>query len=348
MVVVAISVALAACGDGGRGQSRAQAAASEMIGGGCSSSESGSSNGQTHTMPTTCAVVFENGEQFSCPEGVKARTPAGVAATSGCRQIAPVRFPAAWKVVLHEIASVRDCLRRRGDHVSENVVTSGLPGGSPNGIQSGNPRLVGELVVGGRAPAFIGFTLHPPFSGATKPPGWHVRYHANVAVISQNPGAVSGCAFTAVCGTALLGQNMPITRAFLLEPTPGLEPGTPSLRVKSEASGCLRLVHLSPAQRPILPRQAAPHLRLSPDVPLPTHCPRRHPPASSRSRRRAAACGCRSWRMHVMPTRLRDALRAHPASSRTLPCVWRKVRGPRRASREQPPARSTRRTIRSA
>jgi hypothetical protein len=119
-----------------------------------------------------------------------------VAATSGCRQIAPVRFPAAWKVVLHQIASVRDCLRRQGDHVSENVVTFGLPGGSPNGTQSSNPRLVGELVASSPAPAFIGFTLHPPFSGATKPPGWQVRQHANVAVISQNPGAVSGCALT--------------------------------------------------------------------------------------------------------------------------------------------------------
>ena len=168
VVVFAMSVTLAACGDGGRGQPRAPAA-SEMIGGGCSSSESGSSNGPTRTTPTTCAVVFENGEQFSCPKGVRARTPAGVAATSGCRQIAPVRFPAAWKVVMHQIAAVRDCLRHRGDRVIENVVTSGLPGGSPTGTQSGNPRLVGELVVGVPAPAFIGFTLHPPFSGAHKP-----------------------------------------------------------------------------------------------------------------------------------------------------------------------------------
>lgn len=196
VVVVAISLALAACGDGGGGQPRARAGVIEMIGGGCSSSASGSSNGQTHTTPTTCVVVFESGEQFSCPEGVRARTPAGVAATSGCRQIAPVRFPAAWKVVLHQIAAVRDCLRHRGDRVTENVVTSGLPGGSPSGTQSGNPRLVGELVVGGPAPAFIGFTLHPPFSGAHTPPGWQVRRRANVAVISQNPRAVSGCAFT--------------------------------------------------------------------------------------------------------------------------------------------------------
>jgi hypothetical protein len=96
-----------------------------MIGGGCSSSASGSSNGQTHTTPTTCVVIFETGEQFSCREGVKARTPAGVAATSGCRRIALARFPAAWKVVLRQIAAVRDCLRHRGDRVIENVVTSG-------------------------------------------------------------------------------------------------------------------------------------------------------------------------------------------------------------------------------
>lgn len=193
IVVVAISLALAACGGGG--QPRPAAGASEVIGGGCSSSASGSSNGQTHTTPTTCVIVFETGEQFSCPDGVKARTPAGVAATSGCRQIARVRFSAAWKVVLHQIASVRVCLRRRGVHVYENVVTSGLPGGSPNGTQSSNPRLVGELVASSPASALIGFTLHPPFSGADKAPGWQVRYHANVAVISQNPGAVSGCAF---------------------------------------------------------------------------------------------------------------------------------------------------------
>ena len=167
-----------------------------MIGGGCSSSAFGSSQGHTHTTPTTCVIVFETGEQFSCPRGVKASTPAGVAATSGCRQIAPVRFPAAWKVVLRQIAAVRDCLRHRGDRVSENVVTSGLPGGSPSGTQSGNPRLVGELVVSGPSPAFIGFTLHPPFTGAHTPPGWQVRRHGNVAVISQNPGVASGCAFT--------------------------------------------------------------------------------------------------------------------------------------------------------
>ena len=195
IVVVAISLSLAACGDRGGGQPRAAVGASEIIGGGCSSSASGSSNGQTQTTSTTCRVVFDSGEQFSCPEGVTARTPAGVASASGCRRIAPVRFPAAWKVVLHQIAAVRDCLRHRGDRVIENVVTSGLPGGSPSGTDSGNPRLVGELVVSGAAPAFIGFTLQPPFSGARTPPGWRVRRHGNVAVISQNPGAVSGCAF---------------------------------------------------------------------------------------------------------------------------------------------------------
>jgi hypothetical protein len=193
IVVVAMSLALAACGGGG-GQPRA-VAASEMIGGGCSSSASGSSNGQAHTTPTTCVIAFENGEQFRCPAGVKAKTPTGVAATSGCRQIAPVRFPAAWKVVLHQIAAVRDCLDRRGDRVTENVVTSHLPGGSANGTQSGNPRLVGELVVGGPEPAFIGFTLRPPFTGAHAPHGWRIRRHGNVAVISQNPSEVSGCAF---------------------------------------------------------------------------------------------------------------------------------------------------------
>lgn len=77
----------------------------------------------------------------------------------------------------------------------ENIVTSGVPGGSPNGIQSDNPRLVGELVVAGPARAFIGFTLHPPFTGAHAPPAWQVRRHRNVAVISQNPGELNGCAF---------------------------------------------------------------------------------------------------------------------------------------------------------
>jgi hypothetical protein len=166
-----------------------------MVGGGCSSSASGSSNGQTRTTPVTCVIVFDSGQQFTCPEGVRARTPAGVAATRGCRQIAPVRFPAAWMVVLHQIAAVRDCLRHRGDRVTENVVTSGLPGGNPSGGQSDNPRLVGELVVGSRAPAFIGFTLHPPFSGGRTPTGWKLQRHGNVAVISPDPGAVSGCAF---------------------------------------------------------------------------------------------------------------------------------------------------------
>jgi hypothetical protein len=167
-----------------------------MIGGGCSSSASGSSSGPTDTTPTTCAVVFESGEQFSCPEGVKARTPAGVAATRGCRKIAPIRFPPAWTVVLHQIAAVRDCLRHRGDRVIENVVTAGLPGGSPNGGRSANPRLVGELVAGGPALAFIGFDLHPPFTGAYPPSGWHVRRHGNVAVISLKPQPFGSCAFT--------------------------------------------------------------------------------------------------------------------------------------------------------
>jgi hypothetical protein len=190
----AVSLVLTACG-GGQPRAQAGTIGNEMIGGGCSSSVSGLSNGQTHTTPTTCVVVFESGEQFRCPEGVKARTPTGVAATSGCRQIATVRFPAAWKVVLRQIAAVRDCLRHRGDRVTENVVTSRLPGGSSNGTQSSNPRLVGELVAASPAPAFIGFTLHPPFSGAKMPAGWQVRRRGNVAVISQNPGAVSGCAF---------------------------------------------------------------------------------------------------------------------------------------------------------
>jgi hypothetical protein len=195
IVLFAVALVLAACGDS-QPRARAGAAGNELIGGGCSSSESSSSNGQTRTTPTTCVVVFEDGEQFSCLGDVKARTPAGVAATGGCRQIAPVRFPAAWRVVLHQIANVRDCLRRRGDRVHENVVTSRLPGGSPRGTQSSNARLVGELVAGGQAPAFIGFALHPPFSGAHAPAGWQVRRHGNVAVISQNPGSVSACAFT--------------------------------------------------------------------------------------------------------------------------------------------------------
>ena len=97
--------------------------------------------------------------------------------------------------MLHQIAKVRDCLRHRGDRVTENVVTSGLPGANPNGTQSDNPRLVGELVVGG-PPAFIGFMVHPPVSGGHPPPGWQVGHHGNVEVISQNPAPLGGCAFT--------------------------------------------------------------------------------------------------------------------------------------------------------
>ena len=143
-----------------------------------------------------CVVVFESGKQFSCSKAVQAGTLAGVVATRGCREIAPVRFPAAWNVVLHQIAAVRDCLRHRGDRVTENVVTFGLPGANSNGTQSSNPRLVGELVVVSPMAALIGFTLNPPFTGANTPPRWQLRRRGNVAVISQNPGAVSGCAFT--------------------------------------------------------------------------------------------------------------------------------------------------------
>lgn len=97
---------------------------------------------------------------------------------------------------MHQIAAVRDCLRRRGAHVTENVVTAGLPGASENGVQSSNPRLVGELVSSSPAPAFIGFTVRAPFNGAHVPAGWRIRRHGNVAVISQRPGPVTACAFT--------------------------------------------------------------------------------------------------------------------------------------------------------
>lgn len=97
---------------------------------------------------------------------------------------------------MSQMAAVRACLRHHGDHVRENVVTSGLPGASPNGVQSSNPRLVGELVVAGsRVAAFIGFTVRPPFNGAHTPAGWQLRRHGNVAVISPRPGLVTACAF---------------------------------------------------------------------------------------------------------------------------------------------------------
>lgn len=98
---------------------------------------------------------------------------------------------------MHQIAVVRDCLRRHGARVIENVVTAGLPGASPNGVQSSNRRLVGELLSSGPAPAFIGFTVRAPFNGAHVPAGWRLRTRANVAVISQRPGLASGCAFPA-------------------------------------------------------------------------------------------------------------------------------------------------------
>lgn len=192
IVLAAVSMAVAGCG---AGQPGARAPGNYVIGGGCSSSASGSSSGQTLTTPMTCVVVLENGAQFSCPEAVSATTPTRAAVTRRCRRIASVRFPAAWRVVLHQIAAVRACLRHHGDHVNENVVTSGLPGASPNGVQSSNPRLVGELVTGSPVVAFIGFTVRPPFNGAHTPAGWHLRRHGNVAVISPRPGLVSACAF---------------------------------------------------------------------------------------------------------------------------------------------------------
>lgn len=196
IVLTVLALAVAGCG-AGRPHARALAPGHQVIGGGCSSSASGSSSGQALTTPMTCVVVFENGAQFSCPEQVSARTPTRAAVTRACRQMAPVRFPAAWRVVLRQMAAVRDCLRQRGDHVDENVVTAGLPGASPDGVQSSNPRLVGELVVGGSAvPAFIGFTLRPPFNGAHTPARWQLRRQRNVAVISPRPGLVTACAFT--------------------------------------------------------------------------------------------------------------------------------------------------------
>ncbi|MDE3133024.1 MAG: hypothetical protein KGL15_03050 [Acidobacteriota bacterium] len=192
--VAVVSVAVAGCG-AGQPRARDLAARNQVIGGGCSSSASSSSSGQVTTTPMTCVVVFETGAQFNCPENVSAKTPTRATATRRCRQIASVRFPAAWRVVLHQMAGVRACLQRHGDHVTENVVTSGLPGASPNGVQSSNPRLVGELITGSPAPTFIGFTLRPPFNGAHTPKRWHLRRHGNVAVISPRPRLVSACAF---------------------------------------------------------------------------------------------------------------------------------------------------------
>ena len=194
ILLVVVSLGLAACGSGGS-HPRAAAFGSERIGGGCSSSEEGSPGTPAVTTPMTCAVVFENGAQFSCPSGVTATTQARVAATKGCRRIAPIRFPASWRRVLRQIANVRDCLRRHGARVIENVVTAGLPGASLNGVQSSNRRLVGELVSGGTTLSFIGFTVTAPFNGGQAPAGWHMRKHANVAVISQRPQLSIGCAF---------------------------------------------------------------------------------------------------------------------------------------------------------
>ena len=193
--VVVASVGLAACGSS-QPHRRAAAFGGELVGGGCSSTASGSSTGQTRTTAMTCAIVFENGAQFRCRAAVKATTEARVAATRGCRKIASVRFPAARTVVMHQIAAVRDCLRRHGAHVIENVVTAGLPGASPDAVQSSNRRLVGELVSVGPAPAFIGFTVRAPFNRARVPAGWRVRTRGNVAVISRKPGLVTACAFT--------------------------------------------------------------------------------------------------------------------------------------------------------
>jgi hypothetical protein len=97
------------------------------------------------------------------------------------------------------------------------------------------------------------------------------------------------------------------------------------------------------------PRYCAPRLRLYPDVPLPTHCPRRHPPARSGSRRAGGSLWLQSWRLHVIAHAVaRRACAPTQASSRTLlPCVWRTVRG-RPGGRAGASARSTRRTIRAA
>jgi hypothetical protein len=202
ILAVVAALGLAACG-GSQPRTRSNAGGAgsatggEVIGGGCASSDASSSNGQTLTTPMTCVVVVENGAQFSCPSGLNARTQAGVAATKGCRRIGTVRFPSAWRVVMRQIATVRDCLRRRGDHVIENVVTAGLPGASANGVQSSNRRLVGELVtIGSASPSFVGFTVRPPFNGGHAPRGWQLRTRRNVAVISQTPGSISACAFT--------------------------------------------------------------------------------------------------------------------------------------------------------
>jgi hypothetical protein len=67
-----------------------------------------------------------------------------------------------------------------------------------------------------------------------------------------------------------------------------------------------------------------------------------------------APAGCSLWLQVLAPVRHRPRgcatrVRAHPASSRTLPVRVAKVRGrPAAGEPEQPPARSTRRTIRAA
>jgi hypothetical protein len=78
------------------------------------------------------------------------------------------------------------------------------------------------------------------------------------------------------------------------EPTRGLEPRTPSLRVEERRFRMFAAGSFLACSEPDLVCQAAPRLRLYPDVPLPNHCPRST--RSRRSRRLSAACGCTSWR----------------------------------------------------
>jgi hypothetical protein len=88
------------------------------------------------------------------------------------------------------------------------------------------------------------------------------------------------------------------------------------------------------AQGPIRPRYSAPRLRLYPDVPLPTHCPRRHPPGKlgfapaggslwlqvlAPARHRPRGCGRPVWRLGqalLRRSRVRDCLGDGPVTRR--------------------------------
>jgi hypothetical protein len=68
-------------------------------------------------------------------------------------------------------------------------------------------------------------------------------------------------------------QKMPLSRNFLSEPTPGLEPGTPSLRVTRNGLRPSPADRLIPANWPLGQLLAPMTLRLFPGLLLPSRCP---------------------------------------------------------------------------